>query len=77
MEIWRLGEAHVSKKLHGRAELTIADVAEVGLTIDPDNNPERHATVSGWPTQKSAQILYALKLAERATLVLRSQQDPN
>jgi len=77
VEIWRLGEIHVSKKLYGRAELTTADVKEVGLEIDPDNTPERHATVSGWPTQKSAQILYALKLAEKATLVLRSQQGPS
>ena len=47
-------------------------VRETGLTIDPDNDPPRHANILGWPEEKSEQKLIALELSESAKLKLRS-----
>ena len=47
-------------------------VQEVGLKIDADNDPPRHANIVGWPKEKSARKLMALESSERATLKLRS-----
>lgn len=73
-QIWSLAERCVAAQIYGRAELTIAAVSEIGLKVDLDNNPPRHGNIIGWPAQKSAQKLYALKLAEKSALVIRSKQ---
>lgn len=73
-QIWALGAGlRIPAHIYGRAELTIAAVSDIGLKIDLDNNPPRHANIIGWPTQKSAQKLCALKLAEESSLALRSE----
>lgn len=56
-------------KIHGHADIHVADVSEVGLNFDPDNKPPRHANVTGWP-EKSSHKFYAQKLAARAALTL-------
>jgi hypothetical protein len=58
-QIWMLGEKHVKANIYGRAELTSIAVSGIGLGIELDNNPERHANVIGWPIQKSERKLYA------------------
>jgi hypothetical protein len=73
-QIWILGEKHVTTSIYGRAELTLAAVSEVGLKVKVDNKPPRHANIIGWPNQKSKQKLYALKLADKSSLLLRSKQ---
>ena len=40
-----------------------------GLRFDPDNTPERHANVVGWPPRKEEQKLLALKIVAGATVV--------
>ena len=47
-------------------------VFEVGLNVRPDNVPERHAAIIGWPEQKDEQISLAQQLAGAATLHLPS-----
>lgn len=47
-------------------------VFDVGLDVRPDNVPERHAAIIGWPEQKDEQISLAQRLAEAATLHLPS-----
>jgi hypothetical protein len=47
-------------------------VFDVGLNVRPDNVPERHAAIIGWPQQKDEQISLAQQLAEAATLHLPS-----
>lgn len=47
-------------------------VFDVGLGVQPDNVPERHAAIIGWPEQKDEQITLAQQLAEAATLYLPS-----
>jgi hypothetical protein len=73
-QIWALGERCVAAKVYGRAELAITAVSEIGLKIDLDNKPSRHGNIIGWPAQKSAQKLCALKLAEKSELVIKSKQ---
>jgi hypothetical protein len=72
-QIWALGERHVTAHIYGRAELTITAVSDIGLKIDLDNRPPRHANIIGWPTEKSARKLCALKLAEKSFLALKSE----
>lgn len=47
-------------------------VFAVGLNVRPDNAPERHAAIIGWPDQKDEQLSLAQRLAEAATLQLPS-----
>ena len=75
-EVWSLGEQHVLKnrpdrRVHGRADVTVQEVLGVGLYLDPDNDPPRHANIVGWPGTKPERKLVALKLAEAARLVVR------
>jgi hypothetical protein len=76
-QIWILGQKYVSPIIYGRAELTHSAVSEIGLRIELDNKPLRHANITGWPVQKSEQKLYALKLAEKSCLLLKSAQTIN
>ena len=74
-KIWQIGEKKVvsqsGKTLYGRAEIRAQLVEKTGLSIDPDNNPPRHANIIGWPLEKNEQKLIALELAKEATLELR------
>jgi len=75
-EIWAIGERHVAKPsgrtLRARAELLAKSVYSVALNIHPDNNPERHATIVGWPTEKNEQLMLAAQLAAESALNLRT-----
>jgi hypothetical protein len=73
-QIWILGKKNVAINIYGRAEIAYVAVSEIGLKVDLDNKPPRHANLTGWPIQKSEQKLYALKLAEKSSLLLRSKQ---
>jgi len=55
-----------------RAELLAERVYASGLDLDPDNTPEFHANIIGWPpdTDKDKQKLLALELASVSTLKL-------
>jgi hypothetical protein len=73
-QIWILGQRYVAANIYGRAELTLAAVFEIGLKVEVDNKPQRHANITGWPVQKSEQKLCTLKLAEKSSLLLRSER---
>ena len=62
--------------VYGFAEILVFQVREVGLNIDPDNDPPRHATVTGWPDGKSARLSLCQKLASKALLRLDPDADP-
>jgi hypothetical protein len=49
------------------ANTIAAVVYNCGLTFDPNNEPERHADIVGWPDRKEQQKLIALKITEEAT----------
>ncbi len=74
-EIWTIGEYHVAQPrghtLRGRGEVLTQVPRRLGLNVRPDNQPERHAAIVGWPVEKDRQQLLAIELAEEATLFLK------
>jgi hypothetical protein len=58
------------RTLKAWANIVAGVVFDVGLAIRPDNEPERHPAIIGWPAQKHEQMLLAQRLAEAATLHL-------
>lgn len=76
-EVWENGQLNVVNKmseprnLHGIADIKASAIQDIHLDIDPDNNPPRHASIVGWPDEKSERMLIAQELATRAKLVLR------
>lgn len=74
-EIWETGDKEVAQKrnmaLLGRADISTYHVLYNRLRIIPDNDPPRHANITGWPEEKSEQKLIAMDLAEKAHLHLK------
>jgi hypothetical protein len=70
--IWQLGDTHVAtprkKVILARADLTVAQIRSVGLEVEPDNDPARHALIRGWPSEKPAWRSRAQELAAIASL---------
>ena len=79
-DIWEIGQEEVAgprnKTLYGRAEVLGSHVEQVAvqspLQVVIDEPPPRHANIVGWPDEQSTQQLIAIKLAEMATLTLKS-----
>jgi len=72
--VWEIGEEVAktrSQTLYARADIAAGEVSKVGLRVAPSEPPPRHCNIEGWPTEKSAQKLVAMDLAEAATLVVR------
>lgn len=72
--IWALGERRVarprSRTLYGRAELRAGAVRSLGLSIDPNNVPPRHADIRDWPPSKAERKSLAQQLASGSELVI-------
>lgn len=71
--LWRIGEIVcrlAQKGLYGRVEVQVAVVAGQGLKValSPDADVPNHALITGWPTEKPAQIQLAQELSARAGL---------
>jgi hypothetical protein len=64
-----VGEAS-GRALRAWGDVVAGVVFSVGLNVRPDNVPERHAAIVGWPERKDEQISLAQQLAESATLHL-------
>lgn len=78
-EIWAIGKKNVvneasGRTLYGRGDLHSKSVLEIGLVVEPDHNPPRHANIRGWPEKPSEQKLFALKLASSTRLCLISDE---
>jgi len=75
-KIWRLGRlvvtGRVNGTLHGRAEVTAADVVATNLHIRVTWKLSRHVGIAGWAplAQKGGAMLAAQLLAAKATLKL-------
>src|SRR5438874_379842 len=56
-QIWRLADKHVAapsgRRVLGTGTLLAQTVTEVGLRVEPDNDPPRHAAIVDWPEEKS------------------------
>lgn len=70
-----MGQTYVAeprnKTLYGRGDITISLVHQVGLDVVADNDPPRHADITGWPEDKSKRKILAMQLAAEASLRLR------
>lgn len=70
--VWRIGQEVVAtprrKPLYARADVLEGDVRALGLMVALDNASPRHANITRWPEEKSAQKVCAQELASRARL---------
>ena len=76
-QVWLIGEREVATKrgkpVLGRADIKVYDVVSQDLKVYSAEPPERHANITGWPKEKSAQKLIAIKLAEKARFIKKSE----
>lgn len=71
-EIWALGDnVNPGGDTTGRADVAERAVTEVGLQVEHDNDPPRHANIRGWPDDKPQRKALALRLARIAVLHVR------
>ena len=71
-QIWGAGRCVAIRralKLLGRAEITAANVRQQKLDVRPNEPPRNHADIVGWPSEKPAQMLYAIELAATSIYV--------
>jgi len=61
--------------LHGRADIQARFILKMGLQIDPDDTPPRHANIFGWPELKEERKSMAQELAAKAALRLQTNKD--
>ena len=59
-----------ARSLKAWADLLAGAVFDAGLDVRPDNIPERHASIVGWPDAKDRRISLAQQLAAHARLSL-------
>jgi hypothetical protein len=75
-EIWSFGNEYVArplgKALLGRGDLIVGEIKALGLAIEVDDNPPRHANIAGWPLEKEKWKSLSQELAAIATLKLMS-----
>lgn len=69
--MWTLAESNNISNFHGAGIVNGSDVREAGLLLARDDDPPRHASIVGWPTEKDARKSMAQDLASRASLRLR------
>lgn len=70
--IWELGDEHVARPsqrtIYGRGDILQGEVERVGLRLDHNNIPPRHANIEGWPADKDEKMMLAKELAAAASL---------
>jgi hypothetical protein len=73
-DVWNLGETHVAPgrgtPVIARADLPDEVVLEVELTIEADEPPPRHHNLVGWSSDRAANQMRALSLANASTLAI-------
>lgn len=78
-EIWAMGINNVSlpraRRLYARADIPVADILNINLSIRPSEPPVRHALIYGWPNEKHARMAKAQELAAQAALKLNPLKD--
>ena len=69
-EVRLVGAAHLrSPPPIAHAVSVAGSILDFGLMFDPNNDPERHADIVGWPVSKEEQKLLAVKIAGTAKLL--------
>ena len=62
-EIIDIAKANVQGKVYGHGSCTVSFIEGLGLNIDYNNEPERHADIINWPLTKDEQKNFAQKLS--------------
>jgi hypothetical protein len=62
-EITNVARDNIPGKVYGHGLSFVAFIRGLGLSIDYDNEPEKHANVIGWPENKDGQKNLAQKLS--------------
>jgi len=76
--VWELGDVNVArpreKALLGRADVKVGFIRSIGLQLEADNEPIRHASIVAWPAAKDERKSLAQELAAEAHLVVDSHK---
>lgn len=71
-DIWHLGQEFVgepqSKKVLARGDLLVEQITSLGLVLEIDDDPPRHAAIAGWPVEKDEWKSLSQELAARTIL---------
>jgi len=59
------------QSLKASADFTPTVVTKAGLTLDPDNDPERHVHILGWPEDELAELEARNEMARSSKLCVR------
>jgi hypothetical protein len=59
------------KEALARGELQVQRVIDVGLQLDPDDDPPGHVNIEGWPQERDKQMLFAQKMVAIAEHIIR------
>lgn len=78
-EVWQLADEHIAgvpggRHVVGTGTILAQTVTDVGLQMEADNDPPRHAAIVGWPDDKSDRKSRAQGLAAAALLRLRPSE---
>ncbi len=75
-EIWAIAARYIEplagRPARARAQLLARSVAALGLRLECDDTPPRHAVIVGWPEEKHRVMDLAAELARSAVLVQRT-----
>ncbi len=63
------------RRVWGRADLLVSEIVAVGLQVEPDEPPPRHALIREWPSEKERQKEAALLLASVARVSEKSTNE--
>ncbi len=76
IQVWQWADQHVTgapggRRVVGTGTLLAQAVTDVGLQMEADDDPPRHAAIVAWPDEKSDRKSRAQALAAAAVLSLR------
>ena len=69
---WGLGaNTRPNQTLKARGDLLAKIMTDLKLVLVPDNDPDRHVEVIGWPVNDGEELKVRKRLAEKAELKVR------
>lgn len=74
-DIWQNGQVHVAavrnRTLLARGDLFVRNVTDIGLRVQEDKSPSKHANIIGWPDVEEYDVRLSLaqRLARETKLV--------
>lgn len=75
--LWELGlQAAGGRALRGAAVVKAASVRAAQLEVSPDEPPDRHAVIRGWPWHESDPDLQKAQQKERALILASAAGNP-